>query len=139
MGSLKRAASCSFSPSSSIFLEVVEKRDKGKLFERMLVHNLRVYTAGGEVAVSSAAWDRLWQCCVCQARPHQELKDRPRADTGECCSVQRHFTGFMISLAPVSTQCTSWWEMEQIRVFAHQGVHGQAFQRTYTESSPAPW
>lgn len=38
---------------------------------------------------------------------HRE-PEGPRADTGECCSVQRHFTGFMISLAPVSAQCTSW-------------------------------
>lgn len=76
MGSLERAASCSFSPSSSTSLEVVEKRDEGELFERMLVHNLRVYTAGGEAALSGAAWDRLCQRCVCQARPHRELKDR---------------------------------------------------------------
>lgn len=68
MGSLEQAASCSFSPSSSILLEVVEKRDEGELFERMLVHNGRVYTVGGEVALSSGAQDRLCQCCVCQAQ-----------------------------------------------------------------------
>lgn len=54
MGRLERAASCSFSPSSSALLEVVEKRDQGELFEGMLVHNLRVCTAGGEVALSGA-------------------------------------------------------------------------------------
>lgn len=59
MGSLEQTTSCSFSPSSSISLEVVEKRDKGELFERMLVHNLRVPTVSGEVALSSAAWHRL--------------------------------------------------------------------------------
>lgn len=75
MGRLEQAASCSFSPSS-ISLEVVEKRDGGDFFERMLVHNLRVYTAGGEVALSDAAWDRLCQLCVCQARLHRELKEQ---------------------------------------------------------------
>lgn len=76
MGRLEQAASCSFSPSSSVSLEVVEKRDEGDLFERMLVHNLRVYTAGGEVALSGTAQDRLCQVCVCQARLHRELKDQ---------------------------------------------------------------
>ena len=46
-GSLKQAASCSFLPSFSISLGVVEKRDEGELVKGKLVHNLRIYIADG--------------------------------------------------------------------------------------------
>lgn len=45
----------------------------------------------------------------------------PHAQAGECSSVQRHLTGFIIFLAAVSLLCGSWWEMEQMRMFAHWG------------------